>query len=97
MAVGLAQAARLGVASPDELRQLPRSAGRRRSLAPFLAEEWPVASRDVGIDERRYALVDRRMRQLGLVTGDLTRDGFAGVPRRATDLAGRFVRRLRRG
>ena len=96
VAVGLVQAARLGVASPDELRRLPRSAGRRRALAPFLAEDWPLATRDARVGERRYALVDRRTRQAGLVAGDLTRDGLGGVPRHAVDLAGRFVRRLGR-
>jgi hypothetical protein len=97
VAVGLAQAARLGVASPDELRRLPASPRRRRSLAPFLADDWPVASRDAGIDERRYALADRRWRQLGLVAGDLTRDGLGALPGHAADRATRYLRRLRRG
>jgi hypothetical protein len=97
VAVGLAQAERLGVASPDGLRRLPRSARRRRALAPFLSEDWPLASRAARVDERRYALVDGWVRPARLVAGDLTRDGLGGVPRHARDLAGRMVRRLRQG
>jgi hypothetical protein len=70
VAVGLLQAARLGVDSPPDMTEIKGSATRRAVLAPLLGPDWPLAPLDTGLRNRlRYALTDATGRRVLLFLG----------------------------
>jgi hypothetical protein len=95
VAVALAQAQRLGVASPEELRRVSGGRERRAAIAPVLSADWPVMRRDSAIRmSLRYALVDERRAQATLVLSDVIgRQGPAASVKLAAILGGRLIRR----
>jgi hypothetical protein len=94
LAVALNQAARLGAASPPDLRQPPALDARGQALLPVLSADWPVSDRGWSTRTRlRYALVDDWRQRLTLFAAQLLEGGPAMVPRNAVSIGGRGVNR----
>lgn len=94
LAVALTQAARLGAASPKELRHIGGGAGRAAALAPVLSLDWPLVKRDRQIRaDLRYALVDERRARFTLMLGEIFSKDAREAPRRAAVVTRRRVRR----
>lgn len=75
LAVGLTHARWLGAAVPPALCVPPATGWRRAALRPVLDREWPMVERDDGVRNRlRYALVDDRRLQVGLLVSSI--DGW---------------------
>jgi hypothetical protein len=70
LAVALAQAARLGLDSPEDLTRVSGSSIRQAALAPVYQPGWPLSRPDLKDRNRlRYALVDRWSRRAVLFAG----------------------------
>jgi hypothetical protein len=94
LAVALTQAARLGVDTPEALRQPPAAGTRLAALAPVLSVEWPIAGPDASSRHQLgYALMDDRRRQITFFAGTATEKGIAQTPFRATAIGARAIRR----
>jgi hypothetical protein len=94
VAVGLSQAARIGVESPAELRRIDGS-WRAHALKPLLSPDWPAMSHSR--EQRaivRYALVDERATRAKLIASELTSKTLWSAPRRTYWLAKRTVRQI---
>jgi hypothetical protein len=92
VAVGLAQAAHLGLDSPAELRRID-GAWRRHALKPLLSDDWPAMSHSR--EQRatvRNALVDDRATRALLLVNELTSRTLWSAPRRAYWLTRRTLR-----
>lgn len=92
LAVGLTQAQRLGLESPDELRALdPR---KQRQLAPLLREDWPVVARTPLLRDRaRYAVVDDARSAINVAIGEGLGSGVRAMPFRTLRVMKRGARR----
>ena len=95
VSVGLVHARRLGAPIPDAAIRLPASRLRRLALSPVLDETWPLQPWDDGVAHRlRYALWDRRSRQVLLLLGEITVEGPAKIPKRIANVVRLTARRL---
>ena len=91
VAVALTLATRLGVESPDSLRQIDDF--RTRALAAVLSPDWPVTSYDSELRATlRYALIDDRRTRAALVVSELFDKNVWDVPVRAARLMRRRLR-----
>ena len=101
VAVGLAQASRLGAQVPPELLQITARGARRAALDPLMSTDWPLVEIDEGLQRRlRYALCDDARRRAVLFAGQVTEGRWWQSPGQALSLATRATRRwvrLRRG
>ena len=94
LAVALAQAHRLGAASPPEVRRGLAGDARARAIQPVLSAEWPLLERTWGMRARlRYALVDDWRQRVTLLLGQIIEAGPRDAPRNAVNIGTSGARR----
>lgn len=94
LAIALTQAERLGVDSPNQLRQIDCSVARREALAPLCLADWPLRSSKGSARYRlTYALIDDRRLAVHRAIAEIVSVGPRSAPRRAAAFALRSGRR----